>query len=70
MKILVSGDAGGELIASEIIFDKQTGKVEKVAPFFKKRAHDGWITNIKRYRDLDIIVSGSHDTCIKYSNFN
>jgi hypothetical protein len=60
----VSGDAGGELIVSEIMFDKQTGKIEKVAPFFKKMAHDGWISSIKQYKNLDIIVTGSHDTCI------
>ena len=64
MKILVSGDAGGDLIASEIQYDKQTGKIEKFEPFFKKRAHDGWITNIRRYRNLDIVVTTSHDTSV------
>lgn len=64
MKILVSGDAGGDLIASEVQFNKTTGKIEKVEPLFKKRAHDGWITNIQRFRNLDIVVTSSHDTSI------
>lgn len=66
VKILVSGDAGGDIIASEVTYDKQTGKIEKLVPFFKKRAHDGWITNIKRYRNLDIIVTSSHDCSITF----
>jgi WD40 repeat protein len=65
-KILVSGDAGGDIIASEIFYDKQSGKIDKIVPFFKKRAHDGWITNIKRYRNLDIVVTSSHDTCVSF----
>lgn len=52
------------MIASEIQFNKTNGKIEKVEPFFRKRAHDGWITNIKRYKNLDIIITSSHDNSI------
>lgn len=63
-KVLVTCDAGGSLIASDLMFSHRTGKVEKVIPFFKKKAHDNWISKVERYKNTDIIITASHDTSI------
>lgn len=60
-KILLSGDAGGELSLCEISYNAITAKLERVEPIFKKRAHTGQITKIERFSSDDIVVTASFD---------
>lgn len=60
-KILLSGDAGGELSLCEISYNAITAKLERVEPMFKRRAHTGQITKIEKFSSDDIIVTASFD---------
>lgn len=60
-KILLSGDAGGELSLCEISFNAITAKLERVEPMFKRRAHTGQITKIEKFSSDDIVVTASFD---------
>lgn len=58
--IVVSGDAGGEMIVSEAFFSA-IGKFEKIEPIFKRRSQNGQISKIERYTHEDIILTACHD---------
>lgn len=60
-KILLSGDAGGELSLCEISFNAITAKLERVEPMFKRRAHTGQISKIEKFSSDDIVVTASFD---------
>lgn len=67
--ILVSGDGIGNLIASEIRYDKSNGRLQKVVPFFTmEHAHRDVITKIERYKDTDIVLTTSQDCCMSFWN--
>jgi len=66
-RILISGDAGGEIIVSEFDIDTNTGKLLKFTPLYRERAHKGWVVSLKHFRNLDIVISASHDCSITYS---
>jgi WD40 repeat protein len=60
-KILLSGDAGGELSMCEISYNAITAKLERVEPIFKRRAHTGQISKIAKFSSDDIVVTASYD---------
>lgn len=64
-RILVSGDAGGEILISKFEIDENKGKLLQMEPIYRKRAHEGWVSSLIKYGPYDIVVSSSHDSSIK-----
>ena len=60
-KILCSGDAGGELVVSEIAYHPVNAKLERVDVIFKRRSQNGQISKIDKFSNDDIIVTASFD---------
>lgn len=64
--MLVSGDAGGELIVSEFNYSTTTRKVEQLNVLFRKRAHKGQIVKLETFIHDDVILSAGTDGVIMY----
>jgi WD40 repeat protein len=65
-KMLISGDASGEMIVSEVSYHLITGKIERVDILFKRRSHTGQITKIEKFSQDDIVVTSSYDNSIMF----
>ena len=65
-KILCSGDAGGELIISEVAYHPINAKLERVDVIFKRRSQTGQISKIEKFSNDDIIITASHDGSVMF----
>lgn len=63
-KVILTGDAGGELSLCEISINAITAKLERVEPMFKRRAHTGQISQIEKMASDDLVVTASFDGSI------
>jgi hypothetical protein len=67
--VLVTGDGVGNLVASYINYERSTGRLINVLPFFTMEgAHKKYITKIERYKITDIILTASHDCSFSFWN--
>lgn len=67
--VLVSGDGVGNLVASYINYERSTGRLINVLPFFTMEgAHKKYITKIERYKITDIILTASQDCSFSFWN--
>ena len=62
--LLVSGDAGGELLVSDFNYNTATRKVEPLQVLFRKRAHKGYVVKLDVFSHDDVVVSAGTDGAI------
>lgn len=62
--IFLSGDAGGELIVSELNYSSVNRSIESIEQLFRKRAHSGQIVKIELFSHDDVFVTASQDGSI------
>ena len=62
--MLVSGDAGGELVISEFNYNTTSRRVEPLNVLFRKRAHKGQIVKLEPFSHDDVFISGGTDGTI------
>lgn len=62
--LLLTGDAGGELLVSELIYSPHGQSLEAVTPLFRKRAHKGQIVSISLFKHEDVAITAGQDGAI------
>jgi hypothetical protein len=62
--VLVSGDAGGEIVISDFNYSTSTRKVESLQVLFRKRAHKGQIVKLESCAHDDVFLSAGTDGLI------
>lgn len=62
--LLLTGDAGGELIVSEISYSIANQALDHVKPVFRRRAHRGQIVKIDLYQHEDVFLTVGQDSNI------
>ena len=62
--LLISGDAGGEVIVSELNYSVYSQDIQEVKVLFRKRAHKGQVVSIELYKHEDVFVSAGQDGVI------
>lgn len=63
--LLISGDASGDLVVSEITYSNTHHRIDRVDFLFRKKAHRGQIVKIDLYNHEDVIVTIGVDGAIK-----
>lgn len=62
--LIMSGDASGDFVISELSYSNSTFKVDEVNLLFRRKAHKNQITCIVNCSHEDAVLTGSHDKTI------